>query len=194
MNNLLEFKLVILGGGGVGKSALTVQFIKNYFILEYDPTIEDNYKKQLTVDDQTCILDILDTAGQEEFSALRDHYMRNGQGFYLTYSVTHRHSFDVEISRFRDQILKVKDIEKVPIVLCGNKCDLENARQVSKKEGEDRAKEWNCPFFETSALQKINVDESFYTLVREIRKLYLEQNPPTSARKTKGKKSHCNLL
>lgn len=61
----------MVGGGGVGKSALTIQLIQNHFIDEYDPTIEDSYRKQVSIDDETCLLDILDTAGQEEYSAMR---------------------------------------------------------------------------------------------------------------------------
>ena len=71
-HQMTEYKLVIVGGGGVGKSALTIQLIQNHFIDEYDPTIEDSYRKQVTIDDETCLLDILDTAGQEEYSAMRD--------------------------------------------------------------------------------------------------------------------------
>merc|ERR1712188_139359 len=117
---MTEYKLVIVGGGGVGKSALTIQLIQNNFIEEYDPTIEDSYRKQVTIDDETCLLDILDTAGQEEYSAMRDQYMRTGQGFLIVYSITSRSSFD-EVAQFRDQILRVKDADKVPIVIVGNK-------------------------------------------------------------------------
>src|ERR1700751_2032809 len=122
---MTEYKLVIVGGGGVGKSALTFQLIQNHFIDEYDPTIEDSYRKQVTIDDETCLLDILDTAGQEEYSAMRDQYMRTGQGFVLTYAITSRSSFD-EVSTFKDQICRVKDADKVPMCICGNKCDLES--------------------------------------------------------------------
>merc|ERR1712072_954693 len=103
----------IVGGGGVGKSACTIQLIQNNFIEEYDPTIEDSYRKQVTIDDETCILDILDTAGLEEYSAMRDQYMRTGQGFLIVYSIIARASFD-EVASFRDQILRVKDADKVP--------------------------------------------------------------------------------
>lgn len=74
-------------------------------------------RKQVTIDDETCLLDILDTAGQEEYSAMRDQYMRTGQGFVLTYAITSRQSYD-EVSQFREQILRVKDADSVPIVLC----------------------------------------------------------------------------
>ena len=79
-HQMTEYKLVIVGGGGVGKSALTIQLIQNHFIDEYDPTIEDSYRKQVTIDDETCLLDILDTAGQEEYSAMRDQTCAPARG------------------------------------------------------------------------------------------------------------------
>jgi len=147
----------------------------------------------VTIDGESCLLDILDTAGQEEYSAMRDQYMRTGQGFILTYSVTSRQSFDEASNVFREQILRVKDADRVPMVLCGNKCDLENERQVTKAEAESISKTWDCPFFETSALARINVEEAFYSLVREIRKETNAKGP--SAKKTSKKaKGGCSLL
>lgn len=108
------YKLVVVGGGGVGKSALTIQFIQSHFVQDYDPTIEDSYKKQCVIDDKVAHLDILDTAGQEEFSAMREQYMRTGEGFLLVFSLTDRGSFD-EVSHFHTQILRVKDCEEFPI-------------------------------------------------------------------------------
>jgi len=168
-----EYKLVVVGGGGVGKSALTIQFIQNHFIIEYDPTIEDSYRKQQTIDGETCLLDILDTAGQEEFSAMRDQYMRTGKGFLIVYDITSRTSFD-EVPRFRESIYRVKDkdlSEKIPLVLVGNKCDLEDNRQITTGEGMELAKSFGCPFRETSAKTRVNVDDVWFDLVREIRNL-----------------------
>eukprot|EP01123_Difflugia_compressa_P002301 TRINITY_DN12_c0_g1_i2.p1 TRINITY_DN12_c0_g1~~TRINITY_DN12_c0_g1_i2.p1 ORF type:complete len:194 (+),score=33.68 TRINITY_DN12_c0_g1_i2:91-672(+) len=190
----LEYKLVIVGGGGVGKSALTIQLIQNHFIDEYDPTIEDSYRKQVTIDTESCLLDILDTAGQQEYSAMRDQYMRTGQGFILTYSITSRHSFDEASSVFREQILRVKDADKVPMVLCGNKCDLENERQVTKIEAETLAKSWGSPFYETSALARINVENAFYDLVREIRKETSVKGNAKPKAKPGKKAAGCSLL
>ena len=190
---MTEYKLVIVGGGGVGKSALTIQLIQNHFIDEYDPTIEDSYRKQVTIDDETCLLDILDTAGQEEYSAMRDQYMRTGQGFLCTYAITSRSSFD-EITAFREQILRVKDEDKVPMVLVGNKCDLEEERQVTAVEGQDLAKSFGCPIYETSAKARINVEEAFYELVREIRKDNQSKNGGGTASKKAKKKGGCALL
>ncbi|KAL0572740.1 RAS1 protein [Marasmius crinis-equi] len=166
---LREYKLVVVGGGGVGKSALTIQFIQSHFVDEYDPTIEDSYRKQCVIDDEVALLDVLDTAGQEEYGAMREQYMRTGEGFLLVYSITSRNSFE-EISTFHQQILRVKDQDTFPVVVVANKCDLEYERQVGMNEGRDLAKHFGCKFIETSAKQRINVDEAFSTLVREIRK------------------------
>ncbi|KAK4058395.1 RAS1 protein [Microbotryomycetes sp. JL221] len=171
---LREYKLVVVGGGGVGKSAITIVFIQNHFVDEYDPTIEDSYRKQCVIDEEVALLDVLDTAGQEEYSAMREQYMRTGEGFLLVYSITSRNSFE-EISTFHQQILRVKDKDFFPVILVANKCDLEYERQVTSQEGKDRAKEFACPFIETSAKQRLNVDEAFSTLVREIRKYNKEQ-------------------
>ena len=135
-------------------------------------------------------MDILDTAGQEEYSAMRDQYMRTGQGFICVYAVTSRSAFD-EITSFREQILRVKDEDKVPMVLAGNKCDLEEERQVTTVEGQDLAKSFGCPFYETSAKARINVEEAFYELVREIRKY---NNKSGTAAKPKKKKGGACLL
>ncbi|KAJ7736814.1 small GTPase superfamily [Mycena metata] len=63
---LKEYKLVVVGGGGVGKSALTIQFIQSHFVVEYDPTIEYSYRKQCLIDDEVALLDVLDTVGDED--------------------------------------------------------------------------------------------------------------------------------
>lgn len=97
----------VLGSGGVGKSALTVQFVQGIFVEKYDPTIEDSYRKQVEVDGQQCMLEILDTAGTEQFTAMRDLYMKNGQGFVLAYSITAQSTFN-DLQDLREQILRVK--------------------------------------------------------------------------------------
>ena len=84
------------------------------------------------IDDEVALLDVLDTAGQEEYSAMREQYMRTGEGFLLVYSITSRQSFE-EIMTFQQQILRVKDRDYFPIIVVGNKCDLDGERQVSKQ-------------------------------------------------------------
>ncbi|KAA0193289.1 Ras protein Rap 1b [Fasciolopsis buskii] len=153
-----EYKLVVLGSGGVGKSALTVQFVQGIFVEKYDPTIEDSYRKQVEIDSQQCMLEILDTAGTEQFTAMRDLYMKNGQGFLLVYSITQQSTLN-DLIDLREQILRVKDVDEFPLVLVGNKCDLEAERSVGREQGQRLANEWKCHHMESSAKAKINVNE-----------------------------------
>eukprot|EP01130_Rhizamoeba_saxonica_P013610 TRINITY_DN5826_c0_g1_i1.p1 TRINITY_DN5826_c0_g1~~TRINITY_DN5826_c0_g1_i1.p1 ORF type:complete len:183 (-),score=51.13 TRINITY_DN5826_c0_g1_i1:45-593(-) len=163
-----SYKVVIVGGGGVGKSAITFQFIYNKFIDFYDPTIEDSYRKSIDVDEMCVVLDILDTAGQEEFSSMRDHYIIAGDGFILVYSITSEKSFQ-EIEPLYQQIDRLKEGE-MGMVLCGNKCDLEDMRKIEKTEAQEMASKIGAAFFETSAKEKINCDEVFFQVVRELQK------------------------
>jgi GTPase KRas protein len=181
-------------------------FVTNSLIIflkveEYDPTIEDSYRKQVVIDGQTCLLEILDTAGQEEFTALRDQWIRECEGFIIIYSIVSRLSFH-QVDTFKKQVLRVKDADRLPMMLVGNKCDLVNDREVSTAEGASLAESMGCQFKEASAKTRENVEEAFYDLVREIRKT----SPPKGqdSRKPEGsradtkpakpKKSACALL
>ena len=163
-----EYKLVF-GGGAVGKSAVTISFIRSHFVEEYDPTIENSYQKDFEVDNQVCHLDILDTAGQDEYSAMRDQYVKYGDAFLLMYAIDLRNSFN-QISSYLELIQRYKEGEKVPIVLCGNKCDLENEREVPKSEGMDLASTYEASFLECSALQRKNIEELFVEMVTKVNK------------------------
>lgn len=107
---------------------------------------------------------------QEEFTAMREQYMRGGEGFIVVYSVVDRNSFE-KIRKFKDMIEKVRnmDVKDIPLVLAGNKRDLTDKRRVSKADGETLAEELGCPLFETSAALRENVDEVFHSVVRVIR-------------------------
>jgi small GTP-binding protein len=106
-------------------------FFKHIRILTRN-THTDSYRKQCVIDDELALLDVLDTAGQEEYSAMREQYMRTGEGFLLVYSITSRQSFE-EITTFQQQILRVKDKDYFPMVVVGNKCDLEGEREVTRQ-------------------------------------------------------------
>ncbi|KAL6857918.1 Ras- protein rsr1 [Amphichorda felina] len=148
-----EFNVVVLGAGGVGKSCLTAQFVHNEWIESYDPTIEDSYRTQLQVDGRQVVLEILDTAGTEQFVAMRDLYMKTGQGFLLVFSITSSSSLD-ELANLRDEIIRIKDDENVPIVIVGNKADLEENRAVRRAKG--------------FSISQPNVDEVFIDLCRQM--------------------------
>ena len=93
-DNLPTYKLVVVGDGGVGKSALTIQFFQKIFVPDYIPTIQDSSLKHTDIDNQWAILDVLDTAQQEEFSAFREQYMLTGDGFPIVFSVTDKATFE----------------------------------------------------------------------------------------------------
>ncbi|CAG0882115.1 unnamed protein product [Darwinula stevensoni] len=162
-----EFKVVVLGSGGVGKSALTVQFVSRRFVEKYDPTIEDFYRKEIEVDSSPCVLEILDTAGTEQFASMRDLYIKNGQGFVVVYSITNHQTFQ-DIKSMKEQIVRVKGTDRVPILLVGNKKDMEHLREVDGMEGYTLAQQWGCPFLEASAKMRFNVNEVFAEIVREM--------------------------
>ncbi|XP_065262683.1 GTP-binding protein Rit2 [Emys orbicularis] len=170
---------------------MTMQFISHQFPDYHDPTIEDAYKTQVRIDDEPAYLDILDTAGQAEFTAMRDQYMRGGEGFIICYSITDRQSFQ-EAAEFKELIYRVRHTYDIPLVLVGNKIDLEEFRQVSTEEGMSLAREYSCSFFETSAALRFYIDDVFHGLVREIRRK--ESSLPLTEKKMKRKDSLWQML
>lgn len=188
-DNLQTYKIVVVGDGGVGKSALTIQFFQKMFVEDYDPTIEDSYIQHTEIDRQWCILDVLDTAGQEEFSAMREQYMRKGDAFLLVYSVTDKASF-MNIKNFHTLILRVKDKDNYPMILVANKVDLVHLRQVSQEQGQDLANMLKIPYIETSAKNPpVNVDKAFHEVVRIIRNQPQNNVKPNAKNKVKPQKS-----
>ena len=121
-----SMNLCVMGAGAVGKSAITLRFIQGQFVSNYDPTIEDAYRKQIDVDGNQLLLDILDTAGQEDFECLRTQWMKNKDAFILVYSIVRKTSFD-QLKEFYDGIKEVYDDQNniPPIILVGNKVDLD---------------------------------------------------------------------
>lgn len=137
------------------------------------------------------MLEVLDTAGQEEYIALRDQWIRDGEGFVLVYSISSRSSFS-RIQKFHNQIQRVKEaaaagsptlpgsplaqtmgnlsLGPAPVMLVGNKCDRVTEREVSTQEGSALAKQLNCDFVEASAKSCINVEKAFYDVVRQLRR------------------------
>ena len=130
---------IILRAGGVGKSCLAVQFVANKFIANYDPTLEDSYRKQMDVDGEECVLDIVDTAGQDDFVAIRESYYEQGEGFICVFDITELTTFTA-VEGFHRSILRIKDTSNVPFLLVGNKCDVDpSQRKVSEQQAMDLA-------------------------------------------------------
>ena len=142
--------------------------------MKFDPTIEDFYTIDVVVNDQQCTLEILDTAGVDEYSHLRDGWIRANEGFILVYSISSRLSF-AGIQGLYDQIQQIKKlthphVSQVPIILVGNKVDIAK-RKVSLLEGEDMARKLGCAFLEASAKDGGNFEESLLCIiVRQLQK------------------------
>ncbi|GAB0135062.1 hypothetical protein EsDP_00003414 [Epichloe bromicola] len=163
--------------GGVGKSCLTAQFVHNEWIESYDPTIEDSYRTQLQVDGRQVVLEIalrlvkyawcdgVTDAGNPV--AMRDLYMKTGQGFLLVFSITSPSSLN-ELAGLREEIIRIKDDENVPMVIVGNKADLEESRAVQRAKGFSISQRWGAPYYESSARTRTNVDEVFVDLCRQM--------------------------
>lgn len=161
------YKVIMVGSGGVGKSALTLQFMYDEFVEDYEPTKADSYRKKVSLDGQEVQIDILDTAGQEDYAAIRDNYFRSGEGFLCVFSITEQESL-LSAHELREQILRVKNDENIPFLLVGNKADLEERRAVTEEMAREQADQWRVRYVETSAKTRQNVNSIFLDLLRSI--------------------------
>ncbi|PQE10366.1 putative RAS-2 protein [Rutstroemia sp. NJR-2017a WRK4] len=177
---MVAYTLVVLGDDNVGRKALT----NLDFISAYDPTLEATNRRQVVIDEQPCIIEVLETGDQTQYTALRDQWIRDGDGFLLVYCTTKRSSFD-HVRRYHNLVQRVRESSlstlrpgtpinssypPVPIMLVGNNSDRVTEREVSEKEGQNLAKALGCDFVETSVKDSINVEKAFYDVVRQLRR------------------------
>ncbi|KAF5342498.1 hypothetical protein D9611_001692 [Ephemerocybe angulata] len=183
------YKTVVLGAGGVGKSALTVRFVRDVFVENYDPTIEEEYRRTVTVDGQLSSLEVLDTAGAEQFTSLNEVYIKSGLGFVLVFSLTQEVTLK-EVDNLRKQIYRIKGGDtSIPIVIVGTKLDLVNEREVPRSTIQSLSNSWDLPFYETSAKRNWHVGDVFEDLLRQMRARYPSE-PPSPRKKNKS----CTLM
>ncbi|KAG6861246.1 hypothetical protein C0995_002368 [Termitomyces sp. Mi166 len=200
-----QFNIVVLGAGGVGKDV---------FVENYDPTIEEEYRRTITVDGQLSAgptfdtfnrqLEVLDTAGAEQFTSLNEVYIKAGRGFVLVFRLVHllmpyihiSCSFSLtneaslrEVENLRKQIYRIKGEDRdVPIVVVGTKLDLAGEREVQRTTISTLANRWALPFYETSAKKNWHIAEVFEDLVKQMRQKY-----PQEVQKQK-KRSYCIIM
>lgn len=180
------YKVIVIGAGGVGKSALTLQFMYDEFVEDYEPTKADSYRKKIMLDGKEAQIDILDTAGQEDYAAIRDNYFRSGEAFLCVYSILDQDSLTAT-EELREQVLRVKNDDRtVPFLLVGNKTDLELRRVVSQESALEQARQWGVPYVETSAKTRQNVDQLFVELMRMIRDRRSNQQDSRQSRSLDG--------
>ena len=162
------FKLLLIGDSGVGKSCLLLRFADNAWSDTYISTIGVDFKiKTLTIDGKVVKLQIWDTAGQERFRTITSSYYRGSHGIVVVYDITDAQTF-ANVKQWMSEIDRYgsKDVQRM---IVGNKCDREDARQVTLAQGQDFAMSLGITFLETSAKSCDNVDLLFTNLAREIK-------------------------
>ena len=158
-------KIIFVGDSGVGKTAMIKNINEEPYMDLHESSIGiDFYPKKIIYKGIEIRLQIWDTAGQEKYKGLIPGYIRNTALVFLVYDISSKESFQ----HLNEWIEFIKSLENVKIVLCGNKIDLENERQVTKKEGEDFSKERNMVFHEVSAKENINMVKMFYRCMAEL--------------------------
>ncbi|KAG8218700.1 small GTPase superfamily [Butyriboletus roseoflavus] len=171
-NTMRKRKIAVLGSRSVGKSSLVIQFIENHFVEAYYPTIESTFSKVVVYQGVEYDCDIIDTAGQDEYSILNSKHAIGIHGYVLVYSVTSRRSFEM-VKIVYDKILDFCGKNDIPCVIAGAKTDLQsspNSRQVQPDEGEELAKSNKAAWVETSAKTNANVGKVFELCLAEIEK------------------------
>ncbi|OKL61960.1 GTP-binding protein rhb1 [Talaromyces atroroseus] len=157
-----------------GKSSLTVRFVDHHFVESYYPTIENTFSRIIKHKGQDFATEIVDTAGQDEYSILNSKHFIGIHGYVIVYSVASRQSFEM-VTVIRDKILNHLGADWVPLVIVGNKSDLNaDQRQVQLEEGQQLSQQFNCGFTEASARLDYNVAKAFDIMIGEIEK---SQNP-----------------
>uniref|UniRef100_A0A8C1SES5 small monomeric GTPase n=1 Tax=Cyprinus carpio TaxID=7962 RepID=A0A8C1SES5_CYPCA len=161
------FKLLLIGDSGVGKTCLLFRFSEDAFNTTFISTIGIDFKiRTVELNGKKIKLQIWDTAGQERFRTITTAYYRGAMGIMLVYDITSEKSFE----NIKNWIRNIEehassDVEKM---ILGNKCDMNDRRQVSKERGEKLAIDYGIKFLETSAKTSVNVEEAFFTLARDI--------------------------
>ncbi|KHF99560.1 Ras-related RABA2a -like protein [Gossypium arboreum] len=184
------FKIVLIGDSGVGKSNLLSRFTRNEFCLESKSTIGVEFAtRTLQVEGRTVKAQIWDTAGQERYRAITSAYYRGALGALLVYDVTKPTTFE-NVSRWLKELRDHAD-SNIVIMLIGNKTDLKHLRAVSTEDGQSYAEKEGLSFIETSALEAINVEKAFQTILsgiyRIMSKKSLSSDDPAPASIKEGK-------
>lgn len=164
-----DYRVVVFGSAGVGKSSLVLRFVKGTFKDAYLPTVEDTYRQVIPINKLVCTLQITDTTGSHQFPAMQRLNIQKGHAFILVYSITNRASLD-ELRLIYKDIVQIKggpqEMQHVPVMLVGTKCDEDEQRTVTQAQAEQLAQAWGCAFIETSAKTNVNVKEVFTELLK----------------------------
>lgn len=166
--NAVPRKIALMGFPCVGKSSITLRFVQGHFPDAYDTTIEDLHCKYHRWNNKDFYLKITDTAGQQEYSIFPRSCSVGIDGFILVYAIDDRQSFEI-IKIIHDRIMESVGDNNVPVVVVGNKLDLQySSRMVPKEEGEKLAASWGAGFMEISAKDSDKVIDIFEKMIYQI--------------------------
>ena len=190
--------MMLLGDSQVGKTALIKRITGNVFEDSQLTTIgKESYVYQTKLHDNDLKIKIWDTAGQERFKSMSVNVIKNVEGLILTYSIINRESFQ-NMDSWLQKLNDASDLSKKPVIIVGNKIDLEDKRQVTTEEGEEFAKNHGYNFFEVSAKTGKNVKEAFYDIFEQLYKIFEEEitgkkvkKPKLELKKETKKKKRC---
>ena len=179
MSNLDEydflFKLIIVGDSNVGKTNIMSKYIHNQFNQHSKSTIGVEFgTKIVNIDNKKIKAQIWDTAGQERYKSITSAYYKGAKGALIVYDITNKFSFD-SVDKWVQDLNSYGD-KNITLLLVGNKSDLEEKRQITKENGEEKAKSFNLGFIETSACSGDNIDQAFVIMLKEVLKKYIDEN------------------
>jgi len=181
MTNLNQLKIVVLGSSQVGKSAVTVRYLTKRYIGEYSSNKDFVYHHEVTFDEVTNEVEILDTSRCQSSGCLHEH-IQWGDAFVVVYSICDRESF-LSARDFLEKIHKVKVARFVPIILLGNKRDLDHSRRIAVDDGHELSLAYGCQFYEVSAADNyVGVSLAFHSVLREARSVQLLRTIPLRRR------------
>ena len=191
-NYEMMFKVVLVGDSFVGKTNIMSKYIKNEFHEDSKATVGVEFgSKQFTVEGHSIKAQIWDTAGQERYKAITSAYYKGAKGAFIVYDITRKQSFD-SVEKWVNDVTAVAD-KKITIILIGNKCDLEDQRQITKEQGEEKANKLEIAFLETSALSGENLDKAFDKMMNEVYKKCHEEMLADDVDIIDGKGTDINL-
>ena len=168
-NYEMMFKVVLVGDSSVGKTNIMSKYLKNEFHEDSKATVGVEFgSKQFTIEGHAIKAQIWDTAGQERYKAITSAYYKGAKGAFIVYDITRKNSFD-SIDKWVNDLTAAAD-KKITILVIGNKCDLEDQRQVTKEQGEAKAASLQVAFLETSALSGENLNKAFEMMMNEVYK------------------------
>ena len=190
MDEINKIYLFTLGNSAVGKTSFILRYTKNTFNETYLTTIGIDFlsKNALLPNGEKYKVLFYDTAGQEKYLSIAFNLLKGAEGIILMYDITKRDTFE-SITGWIKSIKEVKG-ENFPIALIGNKCDLNEKREVDMEEGENEAKKNGFLFFETSNKDGTNVEEATTALISKVVELRKKQNTEKDETDQTSKKSY----